>query len=264
MNQPKYPKHIYDKVRVKAATQLLQKECIKLLPSLDKTEWQKVCEDVSAWYDGEKSDLMPVHDFWNLADGIMVGSKLKQVVRYFTAENINWNLREVDVAKIDIVWPVGDFEALGKLPYSKDKIDKYLLNHPEEKSKNIKLSDTFEAKYKPREDFPVILVENDQERFTVHDGNRRVLRAILYGKQTISAWSGEYVSGSAPRNYWVSTGYLRQLLYYAQEASDMGDEKTIEAIKSLLGYLFGVSESARINWDLRCREQNDFSRELVS
>lgn len=80
MNQLKYPKHIYDKVRVEAATQLLQKECIKLLPSLDKSEWQKVCEDVSAWYDGEKSDLMPVHDFWNLADGIMVGSKLKQVV----------------------------------------------------------------------------------------------------------------------------------------------------------------------------------------
>lgn len=257
-----YPLHVIDKKRVAMVSELLQKECIKLLPSLSKLEWQKASRDITNWFEGEKSDLAPVHDFWNLADGIMVGSKLKQVIKYFSAENISWQREEVGTRKIDIEWQVGEFDNL-ELPYTFESITRLTAEDPKVLEKNIRLSDGFEKKYKPREYFPVILVENKNNRFSVLDGNRRVLRSVLYKKDRIAACKGSYISGSEPLNYWVTTGELRKLLYIAERASEENNKTVVEAVKTILNNYFKQSEIAKINWNLRCRDKSDFSRQLM-
>lgn len=260
---PKYPPHITDLKRVNMVAELLEKECVKLLPSLSLSEWKKVSSDIRSWFEGEKSDLAPVHDFWNLADGIMVGSKLKQLVRYFSAENISWSRIDVPVQDIDIVWPVGEFVGL-ELPYTQTTIKEYLAANPGVLEKNIDMSNTFEEKYKPREHYPVILVGKHSGRFDIGDGNRRVLRCMLQNKPKIPAWAGNYISGDEPINYWVSTGELRKLLYLAERANKDNKPEVIQSIREVLKEMFEISEIAKINWDLRCKDQSDFSRQLMS
>lgn len=73
-----YPKHIYEPMRIKIAAQLMQKELRKLLPSVPEKLRPQLDNDVGSWLDGTKSELAPVHDFWNGLEGLMQGSSSKE------------------------------------------------------------------------------------------------------------------------------------------------------------------------------------------
>ncbi len=259
-----YPDHIYEPIRRKIAAELVHKELIKLFSSFSKDEWAKILVDVKEWFKGERSDLAPVHDFWNMIDGVMTGSKLKQVVRYFTAENIRWQTKDISVDKIDIMWPVGYLTQLGSLPYRPTKIQAYFKKNPIAFKKNKTLSDKLEARHRSREFYPIILVGSEDNRYQVHDGNRRVLRAIIYNRTTIKAHCGKYVEGKKPRNYWFPTGDLRKLLYYAESANESNNRAQVEAIKKVLKQIFAETEIARINYNLRCANKSDFAKKLIA
>jgi hypothetical protein len=259
MGKECYPRHIYEATRFELMSELLHKETIKLLPSLDRQEWEKVGRDIKDWLNGERSDLAPIHDFWNLAEGIMMGSKLKPVVRYVTAENITWTKKDLGIDQIDIMWPVGILEKSGELPYTASSILAYLELVPGALEENMELSDRLEGKYKHRDHYPVIALQNDKGQYELGDGNRRTLRAILKGKEALSAWVGDYSDDTfRPKNYWVGTGFLRELGYYAQQAKDLGELDAVEVWRKAIQSVLEASTIARINWGLRVGKRHEW------
>jgi hypothetical protein len=267
-----YPDHIYDKARVEIMASLITKECIKLFPSLNQKYIGLIGVDIKNWFDGSASDLSPVHDFWNLTDGIMVGSKLKQIVKSLTAQNYTWR-RDVDIPlkDIKISWPIGVLSEMGPPPYSYDDVIN-ALNSSDKMEESIKDSDRLEAQYVPRDHYPVILRESSMGNYyEVLDGNRRTFRAILKGHTNIKADVGRrnHISDKAyPINYWVTTGELRKMMTHVEICSAQNQIEILDSIKTYLKYLFSLSDIAKINWDLRCKNNSEvvqkFSLDLYS
>jgi LPS sulfotransferase NodH len=91
------------------------------------------------------------------------------------------------------------------------------------------------------------------------DGNRRVIRAVVYERETIDAWVGTLAATERPRNYWVTTGYLRELVRLAEEKES--DELTT-AVSKVLETLFNESEIARVNFRLRSMKPGSFGEKI--
>jgi hypothetical protein len=245
-----YPKHIYDPVRVGVATMMMQKEMRKLFPSISQNRWHALDEDIGNWINGRKNELAPIHDFWNGFEGICQGFKLKALLRFITAQNIRWIKKDVEVSRIPLGWalPVIKEQApqLGQPPYSSDKIIE-LLKDPKIYREFKKNSDYHSRVTVPRDHYPIILWRN-QTKHKLLDGNRRVLRAIIYKKSTISAWVG---IGPQPTNYWVSTPFMRNLAYLASVDGEQIDHRTYPDVKNAFRRIFEVSDVAKINFRLR-------------
>ncbi len=257
-----YPNHVYDETRIKIAAELLHKEFIKLTPSLNEKEWQGIGQDIRDWFEGKRSDLAPVHDFWNGFHGIMSGFKLKAPVRFITAENVEWSQQEVSVKDIPLSWSIPSIAKLGK-GASYQQVYDYIHSSEAEYKKQKDLADMMAARFKiSRREFPILLVKSPTGHILL-DGNRRTLEAIIYDRPTIAAWVGDMGGDSEPKNYWVSTAFLRDLMREAEAADATGDQATVEAVSKFLKYLCGRSEVARINWDLRCRDQSELAKKLL-
>ena len=82
-----YPKHIYEPIRIKIATDYVKGELRKYLPGLrDNNLWEKIDSDIDKWF-----EKMGPRDFWNGFHGIAMGFKLKHhLTHVLTAENIKW------------------------------------------------------------------------------------------------------------------------------------------------------------------------------
>lgn len=261
-----YPDHIYDTVRIDIMAELLTKEFIKLFPSLNSDIYKLMGGDVLNWFDGKASDLAPVHDFWNLADGIMVGSKLKQIVKTLTAQNYSWSQNiEIDLKNIKIVWPMGTLSEIGNPPYNYSDVTTY-FSDLENKRRNMDLIKTFQGDYSPRDDYPIMLRESVIGSYDILDGNRRVWQAILYDKNVIKANVGKNnnsLDDRQPMNYWVTTGELRKIMSYLAICIEQDKQEIIESIRAYLKYIFKVSDIARINWNLRCRDHSTKIQEFT-
>ena len=249
-----YPAHIYDPRRRQIAAELMQHELRLLLQSVPEPLWARLDRDVTGWFDGDSYNLAPVHDFWNAADGVMRGFKLKGLIRYITAENVAWEQAEIPVADIDITWKMPILAQFGDPPYDTRELGRQLSVDPELKRELLANSDLHAAISVPRDHFPVVLLA-EGNRWRIGDGNRRVLRALLYGRPGITAWTAMLPRHQPLRNYWVSTGFLRELGEQALIAQSAGDNPTLQGIRSLVRSLFEQSTIARINFDLRVKDK---------
>ncbi len=262
MSKNIYPDHIYEPVRHQIAAELVAKECLKLFPSTEPEDRVNMAKDIAGWWDGQGHQLAPVHDFWNAFNGIMSGFKLKHTVRFLTAKNAYWQRKQVKVANIKVAWRLPSLEQLGNPPYTYEQITTWLKNNPQQLAKQRKIAEQYSTDFQPRDHYPVLLLRQNSE-LTVIDGNRRTLQAILHNKQTIDAWVGDLGLDVNPVNYWVSTAMLRDLLRIAEAAEYEGDIEVVDTVRSLLAHLCKVSEIAKINWDLRCRDQSDLAESIT-
>jgi hypothetical protein len=249
-----YPDHIYDPTRIQIASELVQHEFRKLFPSVPRKLWPALDGDIANWFDGERFELAAVHDFWNAADGILRGFKLKGLIRYITAENVRWEQLEIPIERIDIVWHLNPLLArFGEPPYDTRVIAKGLATDPELKAALLADSDLHSESSLPRDHYPVLLI-GDNGRYKIGDGNRRVLRALLYGRPTIFAWVARMPDHKQLHNYWVSTGFLRTLGEQAKVAEETGDKETLAGLQRVVGSLFEQSVIAETNFELRVQK----------
>ena len=246
----KYPKHFYDPIRIEIAVSQLQHDFRKLLPSVSKNEWKNIDKDISEWFSGEEFELEPVHDFWNFFGGAARELKLKSMLFWITAENVTWKKDEVKTSEIVITWDFPGLEFMGKAPYRvKDVIAK--LNQPEYKElldSMRKDSDKRSKKYMPRDQFPVILfhdsrggvIDNLRGHYIL-EGNRRVVRAIVRKEEKVSAYVGKFTSSDEkwPKNYWIRTGILRDLIFLAINSPNKYNYKVDSQVLPLLTQNFG-------------------------
>lgn len=253
----KYPKQFYDPIRIKIATDQFKHDFRKLFPSLPYNEWTKLDNDIDRWFEGEEFELEPVHDFWNLFGGMTRGLKLKSLLFWTTAANIEWVQEKIKLSEIIITWDFPGMEFMGKAPFSASEASRFLgLKENSQKKRQLQEdSDTRSRKYAPRDQFPVILFHDqtgktlgDTKGYYVLEGNRRTVKAIVHDKKELVAYVGRFndLESKWPEDYWFRTGILRDLIFLANWYERENDEKAFKTVRNFYQLLLRDFDNTRI------------------
>lgn len=234
--QKTYPNHIYEPIRIEIAGVYLKRELRKYLPSVRGLEvWKKIDSDVDLWFD-KSPNIAAVRDFWNGFWGMAMGFKLKVgLIQALTAENIKWEL--------DKNLPLNESLHTGTLPYISKELSEIKPNALFLKSyfeKKPDLAQKLAREFKnhantseERDNFPIIALQNPKEKyFSVIDGNRRTALSVLKGKTNISAYIGTYEEGVSPKNFWLPTPYLMELVREGELTDSYKD--TLTSLKKVI------------------------------
>jgi hypothetical protein len=253
----KYPQHFHDPIRIEIATSQIQHDLRKILPDLSEEDWRKVDGHVSGWFLGEDYELEPVHDFWNLFGSFSRDLKFKSLIFWITAENVLWSKEEVPVDQIVITWDFPGLEFMGKAPYlAKEVIEKLAAKEFSSKLAELKVDSKYRSeRYPPRDEFPIILFQDKKGGvidkylgYYILEGNRRTVKAITHNNPKISAYVGRFSSDDEvwPKNYWIRTGILRDLIFLAINYEKENDEESFAIVRKFYQLLLRDFDVARI------------------
>jgi hypothetical protein len=114
-----------------------------------------------------------------------------------------------------------------------------------------------------QDEYPIIVRTLSDGSYQVMDGNRRSLRAGLYGRKTIDAWVA-HTETEMPKDFWVPVNDLMQIVKVFGLAKT--DEQK-QSVRDSLELLFNASIIARINYETRVSGSKSSSKladELIS
>jgi len=256
-----FPQHIFETQRIEIARELVLKEYYKLFPMLEAANFEQVSTSILYWLHGSGYELAPVVDFWNYIDGTMITLKLKDVIPQVTSANITWELESLDPHVLQLVSPVGNLAEHGRPPYNYEFINQRILQNAQQMVINRRISDEKSSDtVVSRDHYPVLARRELDGSLRLLDGNRRTLRALLYGHHSIDAWVGTVAREPILQDHWVNTGFLRRLLSeYAVTPSD----EVKASIESQLRIILESSSIARYNFETRCLPHYPFAAELM-
>ncbi len=256
-----YPQHIFEPQRIEIARELVLKEYYKLFPMLEAVNFEQVSTSILYWLHGSGYELAPVADFWNYIDGTMLTLKLKDVIPHLTSANITWQLETLDPHTLQLITPVGNLAEHGQPPYNYEFINQRILQNAQQMVINRRISDEKSSDtVVPRDHYPVLVKRDANGTLTLLDGNRRTLRALLYGRTTIAAWVGTMQREPNLQDHWVNTGLLRRLL---SEYVESPTHEVRASIQSQLRIILSSSSIARYNFQTRCLPHYPFAAELM-
>ncbi|PIZ46298.1 hypothetical protein COY32_03520 [candidate division WWE3 bacterium CG_4_10_14_0_2_um_filter_41_14] len=199
-----YTPNITQQIRLDIGKMLIAREIQKTFP--DIAAYDKIKSTVNEKFE-KLEEIVDIRNFWNLVDSIMMGYELKDVVRLITSENIRWRREEdYQIEQLRFGWgeKIGNFELNNK---TAKETTNHLKIHPDDLDvQKKKYEETSQRVNDP------ILVEKyaSDESLHVHDGNGRLLSAIVNNQATLTAYIGAQVS--VPRsNHWVPTSFLQRL-----------------------------------------------------
>jgi len=256
-----FPQHIFEPQRIEIARELVLKEYYKLFPMLEAANFDQVSSSILYWMHGAGYELEPIADFWNYIDGTMLTLKLKDVVPQVTSANISWQLEVLNPHELQLGTPVGNLAEHGQPPYNYEFINQRILQNAQQMVINRRISDEKSSDtVVPRDHYPIVARRELDGTLKLLDGNRRTLRALLYGRQSIDAWVGTVRAEPQLKDHWVNTGFLRRLLSeYAETPSD----EVRASIQSQLKIILSSSVIARHNFQTRCLPHYPFAAELA-
>lgn len=190
-------------------------------------------------------------DFWNLFHGISMGFKLKIGLIYLvTAKNINWTKEEYPVQKLWFGVEQRETKKIrdGKLS-AKEVLEYYSRNENQNLKKEfLNLNKKLSTETPPRDHHPIIATEKEeggQLVKSVYDGNRKLAKSILEGKEKILAYIGRYTTAEKfPINYWIPTSILMDNLFFAKRAYDQKNKRLFNHYMRILRDMLDKSESA--------------------
>lgn len=190
-----------------------------------------------------------VRNFWNLVDSLMMGYKLKDITHLVTSSQIDWNLANLKIDNLRFASDISKIEGFDITGKTAREVSTYLNGH----------SDTFEnTRVKTQREFatassrvndPVIVEEHTDGTLHVHDGNGRLLEAIIEKRDSINAYIGTHKNVSKS-NHWVPTSYLMRL----------SDERQGE----LLIRVLQESDNAIFEFKNRVYTEEEFKREILN
>jgi hypothetical protein len=274
----KYPKHFYDPIRIEIAVSQMQHDFKKLFPSLNSKDRENIEKNIVEWFQGEEYELEPVHDFWNFFCGVTRGLKLKSLASWITAENVSWREEFVKLSDIVITWDFPGLDFMGKAPYKVSDVKTQIFSSKNEKVlKKIREDSHYRSqRYTPRDHFPVILLHDPKggiidslSGYYILEGNRRIVKAIVENKDKINSYVGRLKDEEKwPKNYWVSTGILRDLIFLAINYEKEGDERAFNVTRNFYQLLlrdFDLARVATIDKSFKNFEKNErLQKELLS
>ena len=237
-----YTSQLVEPVRIEIGKILIAHEIFKLLPDSD---YEKLKAQINSQWT-EFSDTVTIRDFWNLVDSLMMGYKLKNITRDITSQQYTWSLKRGQaIAQLRFCTDVNGLPSNEKTATEiKTFLEGNLVEHQ-------RISSDTQREF-PEEGTrhfdPIIVLENNGT-FFVHDGNGRLLKAIIEKRDTIDAYIGIH-NGVSKSNHWIPTSYLRRL----------SDEKQ----KDLLIKLLQESENAVFEFENRVYPEERFKQEILS
>lgn len=237
-----YTNQLTEQIRVDIGKILLAHEMIKLFPELfDYDELKTQIND--HW--SNLNDEVAVRDFWNLIDSILMGYKLKNIVKDITSQSYSWNL--VTTQLIGNLKFSTDINGLTSNTKTASEVSAFLKANPTELERITDgTSEAFPGNNARHLD-PIIILNQDSSLF-VHDGNGRLLKAVVEDQKTISAYIG--TQNQAPKsNHWVPTSFLMKL----------ADTRS----KDLLLATFRESDNAIFEFQNRVVVEDQFRQEVL-
>lgn len=235
-----YPKHLSEKIREEVALNYLKHELRKIFPSIDEKEILNLMSS---------KELCNPRDFWNGLHGISMGFKLKNILYLVTAENVVWSKQQLKCQ--DVIFGV-ELDSTRKIKPGKIKGQEFADYYcKDDEIRDKELNNVFKIRgdNKERESDPIVVIENN-EVMSVHDGNGRLARHILENKKVIWAFVGR-MKGKVPTNYWLPTSFLIEYLFYIYKSIDSENEelfiKQIAVLKDMLSF----SESGKYEFEKR-------------
>lgn len=255
-----YPEHIYDPTRRQLAEELMSKEFGKLFPDADQAALN---HNIAGWHtEPEKYHMNGVMDFWDSFAALFEQVKLKPgFTHMFTAANASWSRREIEVKNIQMTSPLEQINRIPDLEIVPHITIGTVVTAAEEAGvvdEQKAINDSFSTD--SQDAYPIIVRELPDGSQRVYDGNRRSIRAGLYKRPTIDAWVGT-LDGDTPRDFWVPVGEMYQLVRYYRSASTDSERQTA---RNMLEVLFLASSIARINFELRIKNESESTAEFYA
>lgn len=252
-----YPKHLYDATRRKIAVSYLQHELRKLFPSIKEDEYfSSIDKEVAAWF-SDNPTLTPVRDFWNGVHGISMGFRLKHIAVWLTSTNMEWKEQTVAVKGIKFGTSFKELSVVGKHPSVEEVRDWYFdPKHSEELEAARKAHKRRSAETADRDTFPVILRKLLNDDVIVMDGNRRLLRAVLFEIDEIKAFVGTQTENPPIKDHWVSTSLLLDLVSMHKYWTMTGKDST-DFVAKTIASMIEDSEVARFELTDRCVDMSN-------
>lgn len=248
-----YPAHIYDEQRIDLATELLTKEYAKLFPNVPP---ETLRHSIVAW----RADPQAYHledsirDFWDMFAAVLESIKLKpSFTALVTAANYTWQKQSVPVEPVILSSPLTQITRLKSLQWSRTTtVGEVLAAIPDEKERQKQRDINDFHSTESQTGYPIIARQLKDGTIRVLDGNRRSLRAGLYGKKSITAWVA--TGDEEPKDFWVPVSDLFHIVKLYKLAQN--DEQK-QVARNSLELLFRASTVARINFDTRVGNQNN-------
>lgn len=247
-----YPKHLSEKIREEAAVDYLKHELRKIFPSIKSSEVLELM--------GNKQLCNP-RDFWNGIHGVSMGFKLKNTIYLVTAENIKWERRKMSPSELTFGVELEQTKKVKEGKITGREFMDFYKNNPQERTEQLNKIIKMRGNDEERESDPILAVEKENI-ISVHDGNGRLARHILEGKNEIEVFVGK-MEGKYPTNYWLPTSFLLEYLYYVYAAIDIKDEELFEKQMTVVKNMLIFSESGKIEFVNRALTSKKEYREKI-
>ncbi len=202
-----YTSQLTEKIRIDIGKMLLAHEIVKLFPKSDYENLKSQIDE--KWKDF--NNVENIRDFWNLIDSLMMGYKLKDIVRLLiTSSQIGWDLTTLSVEELRFTSDISHIEGFSIGGKTADEVINYLKEHTE-KLQLIKKGTEKEYKNASfRANDPIIVEKQPNGSLHTHDGNGRLIKAIIEGQSQIPVYIGMY-NQNPKTNSWIPTSYLQKL-----------------------------------------------------
>lgn len=231
-----------ESIRIDIGKMLIAHEMVKLFP--DFGDYEKMKTQVNdKWRD--VSSIVSIRDFWNLVDSIMMGYKLKNLVRDITSQHYVWSI--VSAQSVGELKFSTDINGLVNNTETASEVKAFLEANPTELQRITEGTNEAFPEGNTRHMDPIIVLSQTDGLF-VHDGNGRLLKAVVEGQEVISAYVG--TQSQAPKsNHWVPTSHLQRL----------ADSKS----RDLLIALLGENDNAIFEFQDRVVIENEFKQGVL-
>jgi hypothetical protein len=251
-----YPMHMYDPLRREIALNLAGKEIAKILDAQNNGQLAMMRQAVDELYGGREGVYAPVHDFWSLVEMILHVKK-KELPELITAENVSWKQEALPIEELHLTWmPFLERhpEVFGEKPWQIGSLQRLFFQKPDVFKRAVaeQRETVGERQHNfDQSDEPITFVYR-RGRLELIDGNGRLYRALLTGKDYVLCQTGR-MTGTMPKNYWVSAGTIKQFCLEVRGYADAD----LEGFASGVSYLRTKLRNnvlALINYELFLRK----------
>lgn len=246
--------HLSSPLRRRIAIQYIQHEWRKIFPQLRGKElWQSIDGQIADWY-----EMLSIRNFWNAIHGITMGFRLTSIVPWITSLHVEWQEKDVPFKEL---WFRGKFGPITSLeveiPELIGSTKQAIFQH--ENREFLETTKHYFESHKndtePRSNHPIFVVRK-KDKLRVIDGNGRVLKAIVDGKNSIRAVVGEPIAEPALYEHWVPTSLLVDLVFWHKRQSELSRDTT-EVIARTITELIRDSSAGRIEFRERGVHHDD-------
>lgn len=205
------------------AEEFVIQELIKMFPQATEAFYDKIRFFVRQYRQVYSDDK-----FWRLIEGFS-DYMLKRHYRLLRGDVYTWSLQEVPVEDLEVRMFVGTGkldEIIQHAKYNAKKAGEALRKlTPEER---MQLIDPFKFS---KDNYPVIVQEEEDGRLVVHDGNRRVLNMAIYGLPTIKAYVGKRIQ--PPGKPAIPESFFTNFVSLLKDMEQVTDE-TVESLVQIM------------------------------